>query len=255
MGCMTATAVFALLGSATAQADSWEFEVTPYLFGAGVNGTIGVRGVTADIDASLSDILAHLDTTFMATFEARKGQWILGFDSMYIRLEGEKSKSWQGPGGIGNANGELDVTNRLQVYQPTLGYRLVNTGTKFDVFGGARYTQIDVDADLSRTSAVLPGGSRSASGRDSWWDPIVGVRVMLPFTDQWSLVGYADVGGFGVGSDFTYQVMAGVDWAFAKSFTAKAGYRYLHQDYKNDDNQFVWDASLSGVYLGLGIAF
>jgi opacity protein-like surface antigen len=49
-----------------------------------------------------------------------------------------------------------------------------------------------------------------------------------------SLVGYADIGGFGAGSDLTYQLLVGVNWQFAKSATAKAGYRYLYQDYEHD---------------------
>jgi opacity protein-like surface antigen len=56
-----------------------------------------------------------------------------------------------------------------------------------------------------------------------------------------------------VGSDLTYQAIAGANWQFAKNFSAKAGYRYLHQDFEVDG--FVWDMALHGVYLGLGIRF
>ena len=65
--------------------------------------------------------------------------------------------------------------------------------------------------------------------------------------------GYADIGGFGVGSDLTYQLLAGVNWQFARSVSAKAGYRYLYQDYRN--NGFVWDMTASGFYFGAGFRF
>ncbi|MCK7577560.1 MAG: hypothetical protein MZV65_18315 [Chromatiales bacterium] len=41
-------------------------------------------------------------------------------------------------------------------------------------------------------------------------DPVIGIRVIAPFAEHWSFVGYADIGGFGMGSDITYQVIAGV---------------------------------------------
>ncbi|MBK1874503.1 hypothetical protein FE848_14855 [Marinobacter sp. 1-3A] len=38
----------------------------------------------------------------------------------------------------------------------------------------------------------------------------MGVRALYPLNEEWSLLGYTDVGGGG--SDLTYQFMAGVDW-------------------------------------------
>jgi len=38
--------------------------------------------------------------------------------------------------------------------------------------------------------------------------------------------------------------LTGVNWQFAKSWIAKAGYRYLYQDYQH--NGFVWDMTASG---------
>jgi opacity protein-like surface antigen len=127
--------------------------------------------------------------------------------------------------------------------------------TKVDVIGAARYTQLDADLNLVVTtgSPLLPGGSNSISGTKNWWDPVIGARVLRPLSDSWTLVGYADFGGFGAGSDSTYQLLAGVNWQFSKSVNAKAGYRYLYQDYK--DGNFVWDMNSSGYYLGAGFKF
>ena len=70
---------------------------------------------------------------------------------------------------------------------------------------------------------------------------------------RWSFVVIADIGGFGVGSDVTYGVMAGINWQFSDRFSTKIGYRYFYQDY--DDEDFKWDMALSGPYVGLGIKF
>jgi opacity protein-like surface antigen len=251
--CATLTA-FSPHAIAAEGGQPWQFEFTPYLFAAGLNGTTGVRGITADVEVPVDKLVQQLDSAFMANFEARKENWLFAFDAFYVRLEGQASRSWRGPFGIGSATGNLEVTAKQQIYQPSVGYRVFDDGTTFDIIGAARYMKIDSELDLVvTTGGLLPGGARSLSGSKSWWDPVVGARVTVPFAENWSLVGYADVGGFGVGSDFSYQAAAGVDWQFARSFSAKAGYRYLHQDFEDDG--FVWDMALQGFYLGLGIRF
>jgi opacity protein-like surface antigen len=235
-----------------AKENAWQFEVTPYVFGAGLRGTVGLGPVTADIDASFTDILKHFDSGFMAAAEARRGPWLFAFDGVYIRLKDQATRSWQGPGGIGSATGDLDVTVTQLIYQLAAGYRTLDAATKVDVFGAGRYTRLDTDLNLV-TSGTLPGGTRTLSGSADWWDPVVGARVLIPFAEHWTFMGYADVGGFGVGSKITYQAIAGANWEFAKAFTAKFGYRYMYQKY--DKNNFLWDMAAHGVYAGLGIAF
>jgi len=240
--------------AAGTQSDSWQFEVTPYLFGAGMSGTAGVGGVSADVDASFGDILENFDSGFMMMVEARKGPWGFGFDGIYFRLKDQKTSSWQGPGGIGSATGDLEATMTEQVYQLAAMYRLSDAAIKIDAIGAARYTQLDTDLNLiATTGGLLPGGTRSLSASESWWDPVIGIRIIAPIAEHWSFVGYADIGGFGVGSDITYQAIAGVNWQVSEMFTAKAGYRYFYQDYENDG--FVWDMASHGLYLGAGFRF
>jgi len=232
-------------------ADKWQFEITPYLFAAGMNGKTGISSVTANVDMSFDDILNNLDQGLMALFEARKGPWTYGLEGVYFKLKNEGAKSWQGP--LGNTGtGSLEATMTEQLYGLTVGYRVLDEHTKVDVIGAARYTQLDAELNLVTTGPLVPG-SNSISGTENWWDPVIGARVLQPLFDAWTLVGYADFGGFGVGSDRTYQLLAGVNWQFAKSVNAKAGYRYLYQDYQNDN--FVWDMTSSGYYLGAGFKF
>ena len=233
---------------------SWEFEFTPYLFAPGLEGTTGVLGVTADVQVPFEELFDNVDSFFMATFEARRGKWLFLFDAMSFHLSGVGTKSWQGPLGIGSATGQLDLLVRQKIYQSSAGYRVFDGETKLDVIGGARYTDLDTDLNLvTTTGGLLPGGTRSLSTGKNWWDPIIGARITVPFAEHWSAFGYIDVGGFGVGSDFTYQAIAGANWQFAKSFSAKAGYRYFYQDF--EDGGFVWDMSMKGPFLGLGIRF
>jgi opacity protein-like surface antigen len=79
------------------------------------------------------------------------------------------------------------------------------------------------------------------------------VRFLQPVAEHWTLVSYLDIGGFGVGSDFTWQALVGANYELSKTFAAKFGYRYLGVDYDKDG--FVYDMGNSGLYLGLGIRF
>ncbi|MGB8712509.1 MAG: hypothetical protein WCD50_05215 [Onishia taeanensis] len=232
----------------------WQYEVTPYLFGAGLDGKVGVRGVTSDVDASFNDIWNNLDQAFMGLITAKKGPWTYSLDAIYVKLSDEGAKSVTGPFGRVDIDGALKASSKVYIYQGSIAYRVLDDTTAVDLLGGLRYTKLDADASVEITTTpgiVFPGGSRSASGSDSWTDAVVGVRALHPLNTQWSLLGYGDIGGGG--SDLTYQFMLGANWEFAKDFTAKVGYRQLYWDYKNDGTE--WDMTMAGPYLGLGIRF
>lgn len=257
---LSALLLAAGLASAPALAEStvdapWRIEIIPYLFATGMEGPVGTQGVTANTDFSFIDIFKKLDFVFSGLIDARKGPWTFGLDAIYMKLSDNGNSNWQGP--LGNSNSTtLDVGFKEQMYQPFVGYRVFDERTKVDLIGGARYTQLNMDATLALTTGVplLPDGSPSVSGSKGWWDPVIGIRVQTPIAGQWTFVGYGDVGGGGSGdTDFSYQVLAGVSWQFATRYSAKFGYRYFAQDYKKDG--FVWDVKMHGPYLGLGILF
>ena len=241
-----------LSGVTAAAGDEWQFEVTPYLLAAGMDGTVGVRGYEADIDMSFSDILDDLDGGFMGLFTAQKGPWLFALEGVYMKLEDGAARTVTGPGGVVSRTGKLDITNTMYIAQGTVGYQLMDDRTKLYALGALRYTDLEVEMDVDVAFAPPPfGGSLSEHGSESWVDAVVGLHAVHSVSDVVSLVGYADIGAGG--SDLTYQVMAGVNWEFNEGYTAKIGYRYLYWDY--EDGGTVWDMTASGPYLGLGIRF
>ncbi|MCO6412224.1 MAG: hypothetical protein J5I92_05720 [Thiogranum sp.] len=260
---MRDTTVFAIIaglgvtlgqGGAAAETDPWQYEITPYFLAAGLDGEVGVRGVTADIDVPFSDVWDSLDAGFMGLFTAHKGPWFFGLEAVYFRLEDEGAKTVTGPFGQVSVTGALDVTTSMSIYQGSVGYRLLDNRPTLDLIGALRYTKLEVDADVRITTVpavVFPGGSSSEDGSDNWTDAVIGLHALLPVAKNWSLLGYADIGAGG--SDLTYQFIAGANWEFSDGFKAKAGYRYMYWDYENDG--VVWDIAASGPYLGLGISF
>ncbi len=52
----------------------------------------------------------------------------------------------------------------------------------------------------------------------------------MRLNDRLSLTGYGDIGGFGVGSDFTWQAIAALDWRVSEKSSASVGYRWIQID-------------------------
>jgi len=233
-------------------ANEWQFEATPYLFAAGMDGTIGVNYHDVGLDVSFDDLLDDLDMGFMGLFTAQKGPWIFALEGVYMKLEGGTSGSINGPGDRVSINGELDITNSMYVAQGTMGYRVYDGDTKINAFAALRYTRIEVEMDVTAAFTPPPfSGELSADDSKNWTDFVAGLQVVHPVSNNVELAGYADVGGGG--SDLTYQFMADVNWEFKKDYRLKFGYRYLSWDY--EDKGFKWDVAASGPYLGLGIRF
>ena len=136
--------------------------------------------------------------------------------------------------------GNLDIKANAQVdYQSTIvqsgvAYEIAKWGTSpasytaLDVLGGARYWNqeldislrvagtltADVQADFKRLGlSVRRSVKRSAataiarSGDLEWVDPFVGGRIRHQITADKELMLEGDVGGFGAGSDFSWQVV------------------------------------------------
>ncbi|RPJ45145.1 MAG: hypothetical protein EHM16_13570 [Betaproteobacteria bacterium] len=245
-------------GAAAAQtapaASGWQYEITPYFWGAGMKGDVqGGALPKISIDVGISDILDVLDFGLMGAFEARKGQWGLLFDAIYMDLSMSATASRTGPGPIGaTATANANFGMKETVLAAAVAYRTVEGRSPVDVVGGLRYVKLEANADING-SFFAQTGTVARSADQDWVDPYVGARIQHLVNDRWTLVGYGDIGGFGIGSDFTWQVSAGANYNFSKSVSGIVGYRILYADY--DKSGFLYDMKNSGFYAGVGIRF
>lgn len=258
-GLALATAVMFSAAPATAQSsgasrDAWSYEFTPYLWAAGMKGDTQAGSLPkTTTDMSFSDVLDVLDFGLMGAFEARKGRWGLFADAMYMKVSDSATVSRVGAGPFGaTLTANANVSMKQTMLAAAVMYRAIEGRTPLDIIGGLRYNKLDVEATADFTLLGL-AASRTRSGDKDWVDPYIGVRIQQPLSDRWTFVGYADVGGFGVGSDSTYQLAAGFNYAFSQSVSAKVGYRHLKVDY--DKGGFLYDMKTDGLYLGVGIRF
>jgi len=236
-------AVCAPLAARAQPADAWQFEATPYLWAAGMQGDAGVGRLTAEgVEASFSDVVKSLRAGFMGAFEGRKDRFGFLVDVMYLQLSQTKPAPLP-------LFGDVHARPTQQAYALAGTWRALPGAAPVDLVVGVRINDVKLDLDLS-SSALAPNGRTVVRSR-SWADGFVGVRAQYPIAPQWSLVGYVDLGGGG--SDFTWQALAGVNYAISPTMTAKFGYRYLKVDYHR--NEFLYDIATSGIYAGMGFRF
>jgi hypothetical protein len=100
----------------------------------------------------------------------------------------------------------------------------------------------------SKIREIVP---EHVSGSQSWVDPFVGLRGRLNLTDKLYLAARGDIGGFGVASDLTWNAFAALGYQWTRKVSTELGYRHLAIDYS--DGGFIYDAEMSGAYLGLTI--
>jgi hypothetical protein len=223
-------------------ADSWKVTIAPYLFGAGMTGTTAIKGQELAVDQSFSEILEHLQAAAMGVAVARKGNWGFGGDAFWVSLGADGTGP--GPAGI---TGSVDLRQGAYSF-----YGLRRLAPVADLTFGARVNTLDGDLRFNG-----PGQS-NVSGSKSWVDPIVGFQLHTPDAGKrWHAQVYAEVGGFGAGSTFTWQVFPTFGFDLAKWFAIDVGYRWLGIDYESGENAtlFRYDILLQGPVLGFVFKF
>lgn len=238
-------AALTLAGAASARAQSaspssdegWQFTVAPYLMGASLDGTVSVNGREAEADVSANDVFDHMDAGFMGMFAARKGNWGLVADVVFVKL---------------------DVPSEMPPadFKPTIGiYSLAGVrrlAPWADVTLGARWNRLNAVIDLKPPMPPV----HVDKTRD-WVDPVVGVVLRTPLERRLHATLIADVGGFGIGSDITWQVFPTAGVRLAKWASFDAGWRFLKVDYETGEgaSRFSYDMLYQGPVAGFTFRF
>jgi hypothetical protein len=117
------------------QSEPWQFTIAAPGWMAGMDGTIGVRGVNADIDIGFDQILQHLDMIFAMRAEAQKGPFGIYGEVIYMGL----SDGAQINRLINNIHEQVDMT----LVDGALSWRLVNQPRwSLDFAAGTHYTNV-----------------------------------------------------------------------------------------------------------------
>jgi len=111
---------------------------------------------------------------------------------------------------------------------------------------------VSADADFSFVFQ-----DRSADITETWIDPIIVIRSHNVIKDNFLLNVKGDIGGFGIGSEFTWQIQLDAGYKFSDLFNLMIGYRYIGIDYETGSGQdyFAYNIDTFGPEIRLGFNF
>ncbi|WP_421658704.1 hypothetical protein [Leptothermofonsia sp. ETS-13] len=250
--------------------DRWQFSVAPYFFvplSAELEAT--VLGRSASIDLGLENIL-DLDRAFDAGLrvEAWKNRFGLILDGFYVSLKDSGTLGITFPAGslqrfgipfpvrasadasLSIRQGQIDLAASYRVVDtpldnpaessnsyprltvaPILGLRINILSQKLEV-DDIRLNNIPVN--VLPLSIPLPVNQDFSSSQTTV-EPLLGAQIGLDLSKQWAIRVWGDVSGFNVGADrnWTWNLLAGVQYHFSSSTSLQLGYRFNNFDFED----------------------
>jgi hypothetical protein len=222
-------------------ADKWEFIIAPYALVPSIDGDTSVGRVEgADIDVGPDDILNNLDIGGMIQLEAHhESGYGISLAYNFMDLSG------------GATTPVSQNSLKADIYQGILEgygiYRVDSAKGPLDFYGGVRWWDMDVEFKVN--------GIKVAENKPDWVDPVVGVRWMPQISENWHVILKGDIGGFGVASDFTWNLQGGFVWDATDYLSLVFQYRAVSVDYSTgkvgNPNRFAYDTITHGPMFGL----
>ena len=254
--------------------NDWDMKFTPYLWALGLDGDTGVGTLDADLDIGFDELIENLNFVFMGHLAATRDDWTFYIDGLFSNLSSDGFDTKKvGPFNIGRftvgpfrASLETEIKLTMNMIEVGAQYRVGEWpfGTSgrtwsLDLLGGGRYTILKTDLNFRASGSGKLGLSRSgtASLEEDWIDPYIGTQVQMNITPKWDLLLHGDFGGFGVGSDFTWNAFGIFSYAWREDKRLILGYRGLYQDYESGSgaNRFDWDMTYYGPVAAIEFAF
>ncbi len=211
-------------------------QVMVYGWLAGATGEFQpFRGApTIGFDNSFGEVMENLDAAFFVNALIRRDRFVATADLSYASL----SRDGLVPPGI-PASGQV---SQLAI-TALAGARIEDSApVSVDLLAGARLWNLD-----GRVTVPLAGVA-AAPGK-TFVDPIIATRINAGIAPRLSALVQADMGGFGIGSDFTYQVTGTLNYRASNRFFISAGWRHLHLDYGDAGTRF--EGSQTGPIIGI----
>lgn len=237
-----------LLAASGAHADEtaggWRNTVVIYGMGAAIDGTAQVGPVTVPVDVGISDLFDALEFGAMAAWRIENDTWSFTADTTFMGLGGSGTTE----GGL--LRGEMDVDQFTLM--GTAGRRLTD---KLELLFGFAYVDLSTDLKVNGTAGEVV--DQQASADADWIDPTVGLQYGLPLGADWRMNLRGDIGGFGIGSDLMYQLLATFRWQASDTTGVVFGYRLIGFDYEQGQgaNYQHYDLTEQGPLVGVTFSF
>lgn len=236
-----------ILAQAEPKGKKWQYLAEPYLMFPNMKGETGIgSALTVPVDANTSDIFGALKMGAMIYLEAKTDKWAISSDWVYMDLKQDVE-----PGIIihsGTVGLQQSIWELAGLYR-VLPFLELGAGTRLN------YLQTNIEARRN----VFPAGTEEVKGLHdaTWIDPILITCLTTDIDHKWLFQFRGDLGGFGIGSNFTWQLQAYAGYRVTSLLQLSVGYRVLSTDYtkKANYNEFVFDMNEYGPVIRLGFNF
>ena len=221
----------------------WHYLADVYLMFPTMSGNISVGNLPpVEIDAGAGDIFSNIKMGAMFYFEATDDNWAVSSDLIYMKLGQDVTPD-------GNLVTAGDVTMKQTAWE-LAGLKHITPWLEAGV--GGRIVSLYTGLNLQTINEP-----REGSAKKTWFDPIIIIRSQGAIKEKWLLQFRGDIGGFGVGSDFSWQIQVNAGYRFSKLFQATIGYRVIGIDYDKGEgmDRFVYDVDTFGPVIHLGFNF
>lgn len=251
-----------LLTQATDSADEipWRFSIEPFFYVPfGANGDVTVRGISAPINAGISDTFSTIvnDLNFAAfgRFEAWKGPWGIFFGGAYVNLGTGQTATIPVPPALqqiglppqatlsaaaGTSFVQLDLGGAYRFGDSNLATALRTADTEFDLgpfvfdaLAGVRFYSFN--NNLVLTGPL--GNQFEFDQSKTSFEPMLGGRARWNLSHNLAALAGGSMSGFGLG-DLTFSAAgyAGVDWLFSGNTSLLASYGFTYLDYTSGNS-------------------
>ena len=234
--------------------EPWEFLLIPYIWIPRVHLDAGVGN---DRESGRVDFSENLERVglggFFFYFEARSGQVKFFLESLGVLVRDE----------FHGRRGDTDVSlnavlaglgGGFRIFRSRVSSSTATPAVSLYVTAAMRYAYIWVEVD--------PEGARGDDDWTDWIDPLFGTHLQLDLAESLFVMLAANIGGFSVGSQFTWGASALAGWEFlggddGLGFGVVAGYRMLAIDYEAGvaNQKFLVDIFMHGPVVGVLLQF
>lgn len=245
----------------------WRFQAALYLWLPEVQGVVGARGATANVDVDFTDLF---DLMGNGELFAGGGHAEVGYERFSFFLDAFGGTARPSTGvtvqRFPSLTGTADLTLNFSFFEFGPAYRILDwprggpgRPISLDVLTGGRFMYFYQSITLRGSGGRF---QRSANATSEWVDPFVGGRFSVPLVGELDLLFRGDIGGFGAGSELAWNLIGGFQYALpwqpgGARASVVAVYKALSFDHDSGggQNQIVTDLDLRGPALGLMFEF
>jgi hypothetical protein len=227
----------------------YKIYVEPYLMFTSMSGTTAIGNLPPTfVCIPASKVFSYLKIGGMLYAEVHNDKLAFTSDLFYANLTQDASTKNNIISGTANLKQFLWEIEGLYRLTPWL-----------EAGVGARVNNITAGVNINY-NPPLGGAPKSGNGQKSntWVDPLIVTRLKTVIHDKWLLQLRADIGGFGIGSQFAWQLQPDIFYRASKLLQFGIGYRAISMNYNNNksgSDYFLYDMQEYGPQIRIGFNF